>query len=219
MPELIDELEKDVHGKAIYLIGGGKSFDPSADYFNKIPKERTICLNSALEDFDECLACMFMDSSWQGKNKKLLDEGRQKYAIRVNLDKRRLTPQRNDNIIYLRNAVISKCSFEPNYRLKPYDVCGNNIGVCAIDLIDQMGASHIYLLGFDCTSDDKSSHYHKRYSIVVKQKTYDTKLLPCFDSLAKHLKKRGTHHRVTNLSPVSKITSLQRKSLEGFEFP
>jgi len=169
MKELIHTMEKEVRGKPIYIIGGGTSFDPSADYFNRIPRERTICLNSALEDFDSCLACMFIDSSWAGSNKKLLKEGRQKYTIRVNLDKRRLTPQRGDNIMYLKNAVISKCSFQPNYRLKKYDVCGNNIGVCAIDLMDQMEASAVYLFGFDCTNKGTKSHYHGRYRIVVNK--------------------------------------------------
>jgi len=219
MSELIDELAKEVGGKDIYIIGGGKSFNPSAEYVTKIPKDRTICLNSALQDFDTCLACMFMDSSWQGNNKKLLDERRQKYALRVNLDRRVHTPQRNDYIMYLRNSMISRCSFGPNYRLKRYDVCGNNIGVCAIDLMDQMGAKNIYLFGFDCTSDGTSSHYHNRYRIVVKQKTYDDKLIPCFNSLAEHLKKKGTHHRVINFSRPTNITSLQSKSLEDFDFP
>jgi len=220
MSELIEELEKEVRNQIIYVIGGGMSFNPKADYVKNIPKERTICLNSALSDFDECLACMFMDSSWYTNNKKLLSEGRQKYAIRVNLDKRRLSPQVNDNVIYLRNANISKCSFEPNYRLKPYDVSGNNIGVCAIDLLEQLGAKTIYLLGFDCSSnDDQKSHYHEKYNRVVKQKTYDDKMLPCFENLRSHLEKRKSQFKVINLSPVTNIKSIPRKSLKNFDFP
>lgn len=220
MKEEIEKLASEVKGQSIYVIGGGTSFDHNADYFKKIPKDRAVVLNSNLKFFDSCLLCMFMDSSWQRKNKRLLNENRQKYAIRVNLDKRRLTPYKNDNIMYLKNGHISKCSFEPSYRQKKYDLVGNNVGVCAIDLLDQMEAKKIYLLGFDCSSnDDTKSHCHNEYSMVVKQKTYNEKLIPCFDALFEHLKRKGTHLNVINLSPTSKITSITRKSLEGFEFP
>jgi len=217
LPNIYD-LEKQVRDQTIYVVGGGKSFSPTAPYFKKIPRERTLCLNSALEDFDKCLACMYMDSSWEGKNRKLLKQARQKYTLRVNNGKRVLKPYRGENIIYIRNISISKCSFEAAYRLEPYDVCGNNVGVCAIDLLEQMGARQIVLLGFDCNSEDGKSHYHERYDLTVKQSTYDNKIIPCFESLAEHLKKRGTFHKVINLSPGSKLKCLQSKDINKFDF-
>jgi hypothetical protein len=207
MEYTIEDFKEEIEGKDVYLIGGGRSFNPE-EHVPLLPKSRVICLNSALNDFDECLAVMWMDSSWQGNNTGLIREKRHKYAFRVNINVQCLET-RNRGYIDIRNVSCAGC----DYRVKrePYNVCGNNMGCAAIDLLDQLGAKTIYLLGFDCSEEDGKSHYHDRYKDHVKQDTYNKSFIPCFEKLSKHIK----NSRVVNLSKESKIPCFKRANIHS----
>lgn len=207
MTQRIQDFKKDVEGKDIYLIGGGKSFNPDI-HVPMLPKSRVVCLNASLEDFDECLAVFWMDSSWQGNNTGLLREKRHKYAINVNINVQYLDSN-NRGYMSIRNASCSKCDY--TVKREKYNVCGNNVGCCAIDLLDQLNAKTIYLLGFDCREDGGKSHYHDRYNTFVKQGTYEKNFVPCFDRLAKNIK----NSRVVNLSENSKIKCFKKSTVRS----
>lgn len=197
MQQTIKDLKNDVFGKDIYLIGGGTSFVPS-DYVDILPPSQIICLNDALKDFKECLAVMWMDGSWHGNNLGLIREKRHKYAISVNQNVQYLS---SDGRLYMsiKNASCGQCDY--TVKREKYNVCGNNIGACAIDLLDQLGARTIYLLGFDCREENGKSHYHNRYTRTVSQNIYNKNFIPCFDRLSKHIKTS----KVMNLSKNTRI--------------
>lgn len=207
MKQTIKEFRKEVEGKDIYLIGGGLSFKPD-EHIPLLPKDRVICLNSSIEDFDECLALMWLDATWKSKNSALVRENRQKYSIYFTINNQTLEPPQ-DMPIRIRNVSCGKCDYK--VRREPYNVCGNNVGCAAIDLLDQLNAKTIYLLGFDCSEEDGKSHYHERYDTYVKQRIYNTNFIPCFERLSKHIK----NSRVVNLSEKSKIPCFKRAKLSN----
>lgn len=206
MTQTIKDFEQDVSGKDIYLIGGGTSFNPEK-HIPLLPKSQVICINSALEDFDCCLAAMWFDDPWKNKNSKLLNEGRHKYGIQFTKKYKKLETTKNRKYIYVYNASTK----DFNIKKEKYDVCGNNTGSCAIHLLDQLGANTIFLLGFDCREENGISHYHNRYNKFVSQKSYNRSFLPNFEQLSKHIKKS----KVINLSENTKIKSFRMGRMES----
>jgi hypothetical protein len=205
MAHTLKDFHKEIQGQDIYLIGGGRSFIPDK-HIPLLPKDRVICLNSALEDFDKCLALMWMDGPWKGKNSRLVKEKRQKYSIHFTINNQILEPS-NGLPIQIRNVSCGKCDY--TVKREPYNVCGNNVGCIAIDLLDQLNAKTIYLLGFDCSEENGKSHYHDRYDRYVKQRTYDNNFIPCFIKLSKHIK----NSNVINLSENTKIPCFKRANI------
>lgn len=202
----IKDLKQDVYGKDIYIIGGGTSFKP--DYhIPLLPKSQVVCLNSALKDFDSCLAVLWLDRPWMNKNMDLINEKRQKYGIYVNKKEKRLeyTEDREYFSLYHASAKDFKAKKEP------YEVCGNNAGSCAIHLFDQLEAKTIYLLGFDCREEEGKSHYHDRYGKNVTQKSYNRSFLPNFKQLSRYIE----NSRVVNLSENTMIKSFKTGRIES----
>lgn len=206
MPQTIEDFKKEISGNDIFLIGGGTSFDPEK-YIPLLPKSKTICINSALYDFESCLAVMFFDSTWMNKNVDLLKQKKHKYAIKFDKKIKRLETTESYDYLSIRNNGIK--TFD--VKLEKYDVCGNNTGVCAIHLLDILKAKTIYLLGFDCRSDDNKSHYHDRYKSFTKQKSFDRTFLPSFEKLAKNIKNAD----VVNLSYNSNIKCFRKAKAEN----
>jgi len=206
MTETIKDFEKDVSGKDIYLIGGGTSFNP-VNHIPLLPKSQVICINSALEDFDTCLAAVWFDDSWMKKNIKLLKEKRHQYGIKFSRKNKRLYTNESHDYIELFNSSTK----DFNVKREKYDVCGNNTGACTIHLLDQLKTKTIYLLGFDCREENGNSHYHNRYGKYVKQNSFNRSFLPNFEQLAKHI----THSRVVNLSENTKIKSFKQGRIES----
>lgn len=207
MSYTIKDLKDSVKGKDIYLIGGGKSFNPEK-HAPMLPASQVVCLNAALEDFSECLAVMWMDSSWYGQNTRLIRENRQKYAVEFNINCQYLE---TNHVPYLRIKNASCSRFDYNIKRDQYNVCGNNTGACAIDLLDQLQAKRIYLLGFDCREENNISHYHGRYKNFVKQSVYNSNFLPCFRALSKHIK----NAEVVNLSEDTRIDCFRKSSINN----
>ena len=203
----LKDLKDKVQGEDIYLIGGGRSFNPEK-HVPMLPTSRVVCLNSSLEDFSECLAVMWMDHNWYGSNTRLIREKRHQFAIEFNINVQFLET-RNMPYLRIRNASCSPCDF--NVKREKYNVCGNNVGCCAIDLLDQLKAKNIYLLGFDCTEENQKSHYHNRYRNYVKQSIYNKNFIPCFEKLSKHIK----HSNVINLSDNTKIDCFRKSSINN----
>lgn len=209
MSYTIKDLKSDVEGKDIYLIGGGTSFN-AEKHVPMLPASNVICLNSSLDDFESCLAVMWMDSSWQGNNSGLLREKRHKYGVNFTINNQILYSN-GRNYISLRNASCSGCDYTA--KRESYNVCGNNVGCCAIDLLDQLNAKTIYLLGFDCREEKGKSHYHDRYKTFVKQNIYNVNFIPCFEKLSKHIK----NSKVVNLSENSRIDSFPRRNINSLQ--
>jgi len=206
MTQTIKDFEQDVSGKDIYLIGGGTSFKPEK-YIPLLPKSQVICINSALEDFDNCLAATWFDDTWMKSNIKLLKEKRHKHGIKFTKGEKRLETNKGRDYLSIHNASTKDFSVNK----EKYDVCGNNTGSCTIHLLDQLGVNTIYLLGFDCREENGRSHYHNRYNKYVKQQSYNRSFLPNFEQLSKHIK----NSTVVNLSENTKIKSFKRARIES----
>lgn len=141
-------------GQEAFIIGGGSSlhnFD-----FKKLAGRNTVGCNEAFRLGDEIVKiCLFGDSSWFQKSKWDLESGRGQMkvlSVSVGLEHLRLPwlwhVSRAEKGFYSGGSVVGW-----NY----------STGAAAISLAVNLGASRIFLLGFDSNPDSPTTHWHNRY--------------------------------------------------------
>lgn len=172
--------ESPFHGKDIYVVGGGNSFDPKLA--SSLPLDRVVCINSTYQYFTNFLALFWMDSSWYRSHWKRFGELDIKHTYYISKD-RPMTSKRGFKWLHLDN----RGGYKANVR-KCDTVVGNNTGCCVINYLDKMGAKKIYLLGFDCKKVKQRSHSHDHYNFTLGDNTYQKVFLPCFEELSKNIK-------------------------------
>ena len=195
--------ENPFFGKNIYLVGGGNSFDPILA--SRLPRDRVVCINSSYIFFKSFLALFWMDHSWYQKKshkiKNLPD------TLFYNI-----SPHNHFNV---RTNIKWVKLYSQDYKKYPENVSGegvigNNTGAAVIDYLDKMGASKIYLLGFDCKRISGKSHCHSEYNFKVNETNYNSVFLPCFEELSKNLQTS----QVYNCSLESAIKGFPFKRIE-----
>lgn len=205
-------------GQPCFIVGGGpslKGFD-----FNRLKGHRVIAINRAYEDLPFADIMFAIDPQYYndcrngkvGKDHAERSEIYRKWQLftgfKVWLD----TNRTNITDIYL-------LPHGPLYENPPYKntmkagiaTC-NFSGPAAVNLAMCLGANPIYLLGFDCRYEGKTTHYHSGYSrtaneITLKQLAMD------FGKIKKKADALG--HEVINLSPDSLINSLPKDSIDN----
>lgn len=190
-------------GKSIYVVGGGNSFDPSL--VEKLPPDRTVCINSTFIHFNKFLALFWMDDSWYRKNIYKFGKVDIAYLYYISMNKPITTTGSSLNWVKL---ATNDCSKYPLYS-NDGEVVGNNTGCCVINFLDKMQAKNIYLLGFDCKKVNGKSHSHDEYRFRLSDNSYQHVFLPCFDKLSKNL----INAKVYNCYRSSAIKSFPYKNI------
>ena len=88
---------------------------------------------------------------------------------------------------------------------------GNNSGYGAINLAVKLGASKIYLLGYDMQSNAKDTHWHSGYESRHNHNIYQ-KMVKYFENLPSELEKH--HVEVYNANPNSTLNVFKKCSIE-----
>ncbi len=186
-------------GETVFIIGGGPSL--SKFDFNRLRDKNTLAINKAVQTCPWADILYWTDSrvySWL-KNDINKFQG-DKYTI-----KPFNTPP---SVKVLKNTGANGLELDPS-GIKH----GNNSGYAAINLAYHLGVKRIVLLGFDMGNLGAKSHYHEGYPVsMTMNKTYESKMLPVFNSLVKPLKENGVE--VINASMVSKIKCFKRMPIE-----
>jgi hypothetical protein len=184
-------------GRRCFIIGGGlslKGFD-----FSSLQGELVIGINRAFE-FCDCDIFLAIDAQVHtdimlgefGEAAKTRFENFEGYKVWLD----RTVP----NVLYLRNYGADGLTTA----LKDGLATGGNTGYAALNLAICLGASPIYLLGFDMKGDGKGGQawFHDGYRTKQKENVYD-KFKTHFEIIAPEVARRG--FKVVNLNPSSKL--------------
>ena len=186
-------------GKRCFIVGGGpslKGFD-----WSMLDNELSIGINRALEFYTPTVS-FSIDSRWYvwTTNGDLGEDAKRRYE------------QYRGHKVQL-NANSFQDFPEDVQQLQPYPhprrisgkmrdgIChGDNSGMAAIDLAICLGATEIYLLGFDCNvHDGDQEHYHDGYPETQRSKVYQ-KFIASMNVIAPTARARA---RIINCNPDS----------------
>lgn len=168
------KLENSLVGRRVFIIGGGpslKGFDLS-----KLDDEYTIAINHSFDYYPKAKMVLFVDTAYADFAKDQLKnyEGVILASFRC---QDRLPKKQNIFIFPQNNSKPGKNIGEGLYT-------GKLSALCAINAALVMGASEIYLLGFDMNYRGKDHHWYG--TAVANQDSYDvenlTKKIPLFDA-------------------------------------
>jgi hypothetical protein len=195
-------------GKRCFILGGGPSligFD-----FERLRGEKIIAVNRAFE------SAMFADIMFSLDNRFYrwiqrdeIPGIRAKFAafpgLRVWLD---LVNYRYGSDIFCVRG-IGREGLSRSHEKGLYH--SNNSGYCALQLAITLGASPIYLLGFDCKFENGKSHYHSGYP--VRSLSGSTiRFKDGFERLSSLMKK--SQIRVINLNPASALRCFEFSTID-----
>lgn len=187
-------------GQRCFIIGGGESLEGFD--FSRLKNELVIGVNRAYEKID-CTVMFAMDHTlyeWITTG-ALGQEAKRKFedfkGFPVWLDSAGYSyPQ---GVFILSKLPTNKI----NYSMKDGIGGGTNSGFGALNLAACLGASPIYLLGFDMEGKDgRQAWWHDGYPEKQGDKVYET-YISDFKKVAPELKKNDI--QVINLNPESKL--------------
>jgi len=198
-------------GQRCFIVGGGASL--RGFEFSQLTGEAVIAVNRAYEvinaqimfAIDAKLHKWITDGKLGAEAKKRFEEFG---GHKVWLDSHRYSLKGVTKLMGLDGTGLS---FSMKRGLKH----GGNSGYAALNLAVCLGASPIYLLGFDMKGiGGKQAHWHDGYPKVQPDKVY-AKFKTYFESAAPILRKRGI--RVVNLNPDSALKCFEFGKLEDIE--
>ena len=202
MRPALQELQRKIRGKNVFLIGGG----PSAKLLDLslLQNEITISLNDAYEKFPNTTAIYWVDDSWCSENYdklkfhncKLLFTSRRAQHIRYD---------KNSDPRGLLNSTILKRTGDFGYDPKPDCVMGNNSGTQAINLCVNMKPKTIILIGFDMKLTNNKSHWHDKFRLPIQPRVYNDLFIPSTEALAKGIREHGSGVEIVNANPESAL--------------
>jgi len=195
-----------------FIIGGGpslKGFD-----FSRLDNELTIAVNRVHEFIKSPSIIFFIDEDGFYKDlmcrefgREALDKFNDSKAMKIALN---ISGHKYGRGIY--SIPISK-NPEMTFDLKDGLYDGGNSGYAALNLAVCLGATTIYLLGFDMKGDGKGKQtwFHSGYKIVGSERSYK-KWVEEFNKTIPGLAKHGIN--VYNLNAESAIRCFEFKKFE-----
>jgi hypothetical protein len=195
MRPALQELQRKIKNKTIFIIGGG----PSAKTvdFDLLQDEITISINDAYEWFPNTTAVYWVDDSWASENYDNLKFHNcklfftSKKAQHINYDIK-------DDPRGLLNATVLKRTGDFGYDPQPDCVMGNNSGTQVLNLCINMKPKNIVLIGFDMKLKDNKSHWHEKWRLPIQPRIYNNLFIPSTDALAKGVKNTQSNVNIVN---------------------
>lgn len=201
-------------GKPCFIIGGG----PSLCDFNwdLLKGKRTIGVNRAFEKFEPTII-FSMDLrflNWINKDRygsQVTKQFRESKAYKVWLATKIISLSQEIFVIPVKGSY-QKGFTEFTHSMTGGLGHGNNSGYAALNLAAVLGASPIYLLGFDMKHEgfgmERKTHWHNGHPSFQEASTV-AKFIPYFTMMARRASERGI--KVINLSPDSALECFPKK--------
>lgn len=184
---------------AAHIVGGGPSLKDFP--FERLRGKKVIAINSAFEDLPFAQFCYFMDYSWWNWNK-----------VKI----------RSFSGVMVTTHSLVEDTFVRFVKPAPEDSLGKGQDTCmrgrcsgqgAIAFAEKLGATEIFLHGFDMKVDENGVHnYHSRHKRSVNEGNYQNRFLPQFPILKKLLDSRGV--KVYNATEDSELKIFEMVSRE-----
>lgn len=191
--------EKIWNNGTVYIVGGGPSLN-GFDW-NLLKGKKVIAINRAFEVLPEADVLYWTDSRfWKWYHNEIRDFKGLKFTCRP-------FSQLENDIILLK--AINRKPLE----LEPGNIShGNNSGYGAINLAVKLGATKIYLLGYDMSSAGPQTHWHDGYDVKHNHQIY-SRMMKSFENLVPALKENSI--RVFNANPDSKLEAFNKCSIKS----
>lgn len=185
-----------------FVIGGGKSL--STFSFDKLKDKQVIGCNDAyLLGAEICNFCCFGDAGWHNIHGKRL-ESEYKSLVYGNAEK--IKPVSNVKICRRTDGLV-----------KPEVQClgwFQNTGAMGIELAAKLGATTIYLLGFDMKLTENEANWYKNLKDKPNAKVYP-KFIKWFTRFAQEMKKTFPDVKIINLNPDSGLEIFPKERWES----
>lgn len=204
-------------GRRCFIVSGGpslKGFD-----WDLLRGELTIGVNRAVEYFDPTVS-LSIDARWYEwtTSGKLGEEAKLRYGA-FNGHKVMVCGEADKAYNYPA-TVQSIAGYPGGHRLSPALRFGlghgDNSGLAALNLALCLGASQIYLLGFDCNPNtDTQEHFHDGYPEMQRGCVYK-KFIASFNLIAEEAKKRA---KIINVNEKSGLKCFDLGRLPGDILP
>lgn len=200
----------------VWLIGGGPSFKRIIDspLFERLrSKSSVFTTNNAWKLFPDRIGGLFADWMWYQWWENEIDLNKPWFTTSFY---RGVETKRRDNETLWAAKGVNFLTRERGIQgltTVQNSVCGNNSGHQAINLLLNMGAKTIYLLGFD-SDPDRPGNWHSEHKRVGCGEAYRCTFLPGFRAVAADLPLKYPGRTIINLNPGSAITFFEFKRLE-----
>lgn len=154
------EVPREWEGERCYIIGGGPSIARLKTEL--LQNENLIVINNAYKLFPNASFCFFHDEQWfKQHERKLLETFRGRIVTHHNKF------EKADKVLYLQRGSNHRLARNPKTLNH-----GNNSGHGALNLAVHLGASPIYLLGYDMRVVQNRHNYHKAHTREMKHDIY-----------------------------------------------
>lgn len=187
--------------ETVYIVGGGpslKDFD-----WNRLKGKKVIAINRAYEVLPFADVMYWTDGRFYKWYKASIDKFP---GMKVTC---RPAPMADDNVILIKSSASPD-----GLDMRPSFIAhGNNSGFGAINLAAKLGATKIYLLGYDMDSKPTQTHWHSGYNKVKHNHSIYDKMMLYFDRLPGQLKKLKID--VWNANPKSRLKTFPRCTLDS----
>jgi hypothetical protein len=198
-----------VAGRDVFVIGGGPSFK---DIDKRVLDGKIIfCLNTAYREFPNATALYWCDESWIGNHyDAVMDHPCQlRFTARHTAD-----GYIKKDLLATGNATVMKRTGDYGIDTDFNHVRGNNSGAHALNLLGNMRAKRIILLGYDMSLSGSASHWHEGHGLPMGNYVYNDLFIPSITSMANPLKNLKVE--VVNCSPTSRLDCFKKDKLENY---
>lgn len=209
MRDKIQELYKKVAGRQVFVIGGGPSFK-NVDK-SLLEGHEVICINSAYKEFPNATALYWCDESWLGNHyDNILNHPCPlRFTARHSAD-----GYIARNQLAAGNACVLRRTGDFGVDTDIDSVRGNNSGAHVINLLANVKARRIILLGYDLSLSNGQSHWHGGHGLPMSNYIYDDLFIPSFNSMAKPLQDMKVD--VVNCSEKTALECFRKDKLEKY---
>lgn len=169
-----------LEGRAVTILGGGPSL--TREVSDAVQIGPTIAANNSFMLLHRPGLVVALDKRWfEWHGQPLKAAGH--FAV---------TAQRNRDVLrYSGPHAILKKDRSGEWPDDPLTLPGLNSGHAAISLAILMGATRIWLAGFDMGFEGERTHWHAGHAIPSSQGNYERRFRPHLENLATEGKKRG----------------------------
>jgi hypothetical protein len=205
----LQRLHDSVAGREVFVIGGGPSFK---DVDKTVLKGKPlICINTAYREFPDATALYWCDESWVANHfdQVMAHPCPLRFTARHTAD-----GYIKSDIQATGNATVLKRTGDYGIDTDVNHVRGNNSGAHVINLLANMKARRIILLGYDMTMTGGKSHWHDGHGLPMGNYIYNDLFIPSINSMVGPLKMLKVD--VVNCTVGSRLDCFRKDDLSNY---
>lgn len=208
----LQELKNKLAGQEVFIVGGGYS----VEHVNKdfLQDKIVVGINDAYEFLPNAAALYWCDNSWVARHMHILKDhpcqlrfnAAPHYRVHIEKD---IDACGGATALYLTGNM----GFDPD----PNCVKGNNGGTHALNLVINMGAKRINLIGFDMRDDPLrpgKTHYHDNHIVTSRVSVYKN-FIAAMQDLYKEVRRLRIDVDIVNCSPTSALQCFRKDRIKG----